>query len=165
MSRPSLAALLVLVLAAGACHRGGDAPPAPSSSSAPAPSAPSTDVEPHHELHLPPPAPTVHVSFDGKSADVALASVAAADTPGAVPFPALWKAAFPAIDPAPLHFDVVGADGFRPMSRAKCTRLLTGAEIAGARIVVASHDLVLADAASLPGCYHVKGVASIEASR
>jgi hypothetical protein len=64
-----------------------------------------------------------------------------------------------------LHFDLVGSDGFHPMSRPKCTQLLTGVEIAAARIDVITHDVSFDDGLNLPGCYRVKAVVSMDATR
>lgn len=149
----SLSRHLVLTIVLTAC--------APGHADAPAPAA-----EPHHELHLPPVGPTVHVTFDSKASDIVLASVPRDSAESAsASLLEVWKAAFPGQDPAPLKFDLVGSDGFHPSSRPKCARLLTGAEIAAARIGVASHDVSWGDAVALPGCYRVKAVVSMDATR
>lgn len=103
------------------------------------------------------------VALDGKSVDVALASLS--QDGGTTTLGQVWKAAWPSEEPAPLRFDLVGIDGFRPMSRPKCTRLLTGAEFAAARIDVATHDVSFDDALGLAGCYRVRATVRIEASR
>jgi hypothetical protein len=121
--------------------------------------------EHHHELNLPPVGASVTVKLDGKSTDVTLSSIAADGAPGTVSFLQLWKAAWPSEDPSPLHFDLVGSDGFRPTSRPKCARLLTGRELGTARVNVATHDLSLDEASKLPGCYRVRAVVAIEATR
>jgi hypothetical protein len=105
----------------------------------------------------------VHVTLDGKSADIALASVPHEGNAAALG--ALWKSAFPSDDPSTLHFDLVGSDGFHPASRSKCTRLLTGAEVAAAHIDVVTHDVSFDDTLNLPGCYRVKAVVSFDATR
>jgi hypothetical protein len=128
-----------------------------------APQPPVQPPEHHHELHLPPAGPQVSVVLDGKQVDVVLAEVPH-DGPAAG-LVRVWASAFPAQDLAALHFDLVGSDGFRPASRPACTRPLTGAEIAVARIDIASHDVSFDDTLKLPGCYRVKGVVRIEASR
>jgi hypothetical protein len=140
---------LALLIALAACSRTSASPPAP-------------QPEHEHELHLPPVGPTLTVTLDGKSVDVPLASIPRDG--GAVTLGQLWRLAWPSADPAPLRFDLVGSDGFRPMSRPKCTRLLTGAEIAAARIDVITHDVGYDDALQLPGCYRVKAVVRLEAS-
>jgi hypothetical protein len=117
----------------------------------------------HHELNLPPVGPSVHVTLDGKATDVVLSTVPHEGTSAALI--GLWNVAFPSEDPAPLHFDLVGSDGFHPASRPKCTRPLTGAEVAAARIDVATHNVSYPDALNLPGCYHVKAVVSLDATR
>jgi len=155
-TRVTLAALLVSLVALVAI---------PACQSPPAPTSPSSPPSPehHHELHLPPAGPQVSVALDGKRVDVALAEV-----PHEGPAASLiqvWKVAFPAEDPTPLHFDLTGSDGFHPASRPVCARLLTGAELATARIDVATHDVSFDDALKLPGCYRVKGVVRIDASR
>jgi hypothetical protein len=130
------------------------------------PSAPpvvAAPTEHHHEPHLPLPGPTVHVTLDGKSVDVLLPSVP--HDGSSVSVTQLWKAAWPSEDPAPLHFDLVGSDGFHPTSRPSCPRLLTGAEIAAARIEVVTHDITFDDALKLPGCYRVKAVVQMDATR
>jgi hypothetical protein len=130
---------------------------------APAASAPQPTTEPHHELHLPPVGPSVHVTMDGNARDIALASLPHVGTSALVVD--LWKAAFPGEDPLPLHFDLVGSDGFHPGSRPKCARLLTGSEILGAHVDVVSHDISFDDALGLPGCYRVKAVVSMDGAR
>ncbi len=124
---------------------------------------PAEPLEHHHELHLPPPGPTVHVTLDGKSVDVSLPSVPHEGS--SVPVAQLWKAAWPSEDPATLHFDLVGSDGFHPTSRPSCARLLTAVEIAAARIDVVTHDITFDDALKLPGCYRVHAVVQMDATR
>jgi hypothetical protein len=124
---------------------------------------PPPETEHHHELHLPPVGPAIRVTLDGKSEDVALATVPLQGE--SVALIDVWRAAFPGVDSRPLHFDFVGSDGFHPMSRAKCARLLTGAEVATARIDVVTHNVSFDDAFNLPGCYRVKAVVSIDATR
>jgi hypothetical protein len=130
--------------------------------STPPPAAPSADSRAHdHELHLPPVGPTVHVTLDGKGADIDLASIPH-DGPGA-PLLALFKAAWPAEDPSSLHFDLVGSDGFHPSSRPLCMRLLSGAEVAAAHIDIVTHNVTYDDPVKLPGCYRVKAVVTMDA--
>jgi hypothetical protein len=50
-------------------------------------------------------------------------------------------------------------------SRPKCMRPLTGAEVAAALIDVITHNVSYPDALNLPGCYRVKAVVSIDATR
>jgi hypothetical protein len=138
------------------------ATPAPVLGPAPA-AAPPAAPEPHHELHLPPVGTSVHVTLDGKSADVALGGVP--HEGNAASLAEVWKVAFPSEDAAPLHFDLVGSDGFHPASRPMCARLITGAEVKAARIDVTTHNVTYDDALNLPGCYRVKGVVSIDATR
>jgi len=96
----------------------------------------------HHELHLPP------------------------SGGGSAPLVSLWKAAWPTEDPLPLHFDVWGSDGFHPAARPPCAaRLLTGAEVALARIDLATHDISFDKAVGLPGCYHVHAVVALDGVR
>jgi hypothetical protein len=142
------------------------APPAQATSPGPLPTASPTaaPADEHHELSLPPVGPTVHVTFEGRSSEIAVAAIA----PGrddTVALLDLWTAAFPGVDPVPLHFDLVGSDGFHPMSRAKCTRLLTGAELRSGHMAVVTHNVSYDDTLNLPGCYRVKAVVSLEASR
>ena len=120
-------------------------------------------AEHHHELHLPPVGLAVRITLDGKSEEVALATVPLQGD--SVALIDLWRAAFPGVDPGPLHFDLVGSDGFHPASRPKYTRLLTGAEVTAARIDVVTHNVSYPDALNLPGCYRVKAVVSVEATR
>jgi hypothetical protein len=108
----------------------------------------------------------VKVSLDGKSSVVTLASVRAADgAPGSVAFSDVWKTAFPTEDFANLKFDFVGSDGFRPTSRPKCTRMLSGTELGAARLEVTTHHLVFEESSKLPGCYRVRAVVAIEATK
>jgi hypothetical protein len=106
----------------------------------------------------------VKVTFDGRSTEVALASIAHDAPATAVPLLAIWATAWPEQDPAPLRFDFVGSDGFRSTTRPKCARPLSGAELASARVDVATHDLLLDDPA-LPGCYRVHALVAIDAAR
>jgi hypothetical protein len=125
--------------------------------------APPSELPHHHELHLPPVGQSVRVSFDGKAADIVLSTVP--HEGASAPLTQLWKLAFPSEDAVPLHFDLVGSDGFHPGSRPRCARLLTGAEIATARIDVVTHDVSFDQGLDLPGCYRVKAVVSVEATR
>jgi hypothetical protein len=125
--------------------------------------AASPEQDHSHELHLPPVGPAVRITLDGKSEEVALATVP--HQGDAVALIDLWRAAFLGVDPGPLHFDLVGSDGFHPASRPKCTRLLTGAEVLAARIDVVTHNVSFDDALNLPGCYRVKAVVSVDATR
>jgi hypothetical protein len=118
---------------------------------------------PHHELHLPPVGPQVSVALDGKHADVVLADVPHQGSSASLVD--VWKVAFPGEDAAPLHFDLVGSDGFRPGSRPACSRLLSGAEVSAARIDVVTHDVSYDDGVQRPGCYRVKAVVRVEATR
>jgi hypothetical protein len=136
--------------------------PPPVVASVVAPAVPHESDHPH-ELHLPPVGPAVRITLDGKSEEVALATVPLQGD--SVAFLDLWRAAFPGVDPGPLHFDLVGSDGFHPMSRPKCTQLLTGAEVAAARIDVVTHNVSFDDALNLARCYRVKAVVSIDATR
>jgi hypothetical protein len=115
-------------------------------------------------MNLPPVGSTVTVTLDGKTKDVTL-SLVAGDGGVSVPLLAVFRRAWPAEDPSRLHFDLVGSDGFRPMSRAKCTHLLASDEAAHIRLNVPSHDAVLDEGLNLPGCYHVHAVVTIEATR
>jgi hypothetical protein len=121
--------------------------------------------EHHHVRTFPPVGPAVTVGFEGKDVDVPVASVPGGADKGPIPLLAIWRAAFPSEDPAPLHFDLVGSDGFRPGSRSKCTRLLTGGEASKARLDPASHDVSFDADLELPGCYRVKAVVRVEAVR
>jgi hypothetical protein len=147
---PIVVALLASLASVAACKGGADQ---------------AHKDEHHHEWNLPPVGTAVKVSLDGQSTDVPLSSLAAATPAGSVSFAQLWKAAWPSEDPSPLRFDVVGSDGFRPTSKPKCTRLLTGRELASARLDVTTHDLVLDESLKLPGCYRVRAVVAIEAKR
>jgi len=119
--------------------------------------------EHHHELHLPPVGPLVHITLDGKSVDVPIASLPHEGT--VAPLVALWRAAWPADDPSTLHFDLTGSDGFHPSSRPPCARWLSGAEVAAAHIDVVTHDVSFDDTVKLPGCYRVKAVVAMEGAR
>ncbi|HTE45607.1 MAG TPA: hypothetical protein VK636_10220 [Gemmatimonadaceae bacterium] len=127
------------------------------------PSIATPQPEHRHEQHLPPVGRRVSISLDGKTVEVALANVPHSGASALLP--QVLKVAFPAEDTTLLHFDFIGSDGFHPASRPACTRLLTGAEMASARIDVVTHDVSFDDVARLPGCYRVKAVVRIEASR
>jgi hypothetical protein len=117
----------------------------------------------HHELRLPPVGPSVHVTLDGKAADVVVSTIP--HESGSPTITQLWKVAFPLEDAVPLHFDLFGSDGFHPGARPKCTRLLTGAELTAAHIDVVTHDVSFNEGTDLPGCYRVKAVVRIDATR
>jgi hypothetical protein len=123
----------------------------------------STEPQPRRELHLPPVGPSVFVKLDGKGTDVVLATLPHEGT--AASLLQLWRAAFPSEDAAPLHFDLIGSDDFHPASRAKCTRLLTGAEIATAHIDIVTHNVSFDEGVNLPGCYRVKAVVTMDVLR
>jgi hypothetical protein len=104
------------------------------------------------------------VTLDGQGADIALASLAAAGSP-APTLAQLWKAAYPAVDPAALRFDLAGSDGFRASARPRCARRMTGAELASAHIDPTSHDVTFDPGVELPHCFHVMAVVSLDATR
>jgi hypothetical protein len=135
---------------------------APACAATPAPMG-QPPAEPRHELHLPPVGPHLSVALEDKSEDVILANVPHEGP--SVPVVQVWKAAFPGEDPASLRFDLIGSDGFHPASRPACTRLLTGGEMAAARIDVVTHDVSFDGATKLPRCYRVKAVVRLEGSR
>jgi hypothetical protein len=155
---PSRSGLLFLALSLALPLAACTAPSAPIAANAP------SEPPHHHELNLPPVGPAVTIRFEGKSVDVALASVKPVAA-GAITFADLWRAAWPSEAPAPLKFDFVGSDGFRSMARPRCTRLLTGVDLATATLDVTSHDLHLDEALKLPGCYRVRAVVAIDVSR
>jgi hypothetical protein len=125
----------------------------------------SSDAEHHHEVNAPPAGTAVTVSLGGKSMSVDLRTVAGDGGADAIPFSQVVTAAFPAEDPGQLRYDLVGSDGFRPTSRPKCPHLLTGEDVAHLGLKVATHDVTADDKSMLPGCYHVKAVVSIEATK
>jgi hypothetical protein len=128
--------------------------------------SPTNETHQHaHELNLPPAGPAVTVAFDGRSASVELTALLQEAGPDSVPLLTIWKAAFPTEDPMHLRFDLVGSDGFRPTSRPKCPRLLTGKEIARGHMDLARHDVSFDSDLQLPGCYRVRGVVRLEAVR
>ncbi len=147
---PIVVALLTALASLAACKRGADQ---------------AHQDEHHREWNLPPVGTAVKVSLDGKSTDVTLSSLAPDAAAGSVSFAQLWKAAWPSEDPSPLRFDIVGSDGFHPTSKPKCERLLTGRELASARLDVTTHDLLLDGGLKLPGCYRVRAVVAIEGKR
>lgn len=114
----------------------------------------------HHELHLAPPGPTVKVTFEGRAVDVPLPRDGKT-----VPLARVWTTAMPDVDPAPLKFDLFGSDGFHPMARPACPRLLTSEELAAGAIDVDTHDVTYAEGVKLPGCYRVHGVVRLDAVR
>jgi hypothetical protein len=131
-------------------------------STTPPPQTPEPEPH-HHELHLPPVGPSVHVTFDGKIADVTLSAIPHQGS--SLPLMEIWKRGFPAEDPTALHFDLVGSDGFHPGARPKCARLLTGAEVGEAHMDIVTHDVSFNEKLDLPGCYRVKAVVSVDATR
>ena len=155
-----IASAYLAALSAFACAPADEQPPA----KAPVATDPPTKEEGHHhELHLPPVGPTVHVTLDGKSVDVPLASVPHEGS--SAPLAELWKAAWPSQAPTALHFDLTGSDGFHPAARPPCARLLTGAEVIAAHIDIVSHDVSFDSSVQLPGCYRVKAVVSMDGTR
>jgi hypothetical protein len=101
-----------------------------------------------HAVDLAPVGPSLTVRFEGRSVDVSLAAIAS--DAGGLSLDAVWRAAWPNEDPLRLSFDLVGSDGFRPTSRPKCARLLTGAEFAGGRLDTATHDVSYDDELNRP---------------
>jgi hypothetical protein len=148
LAKLCLLAALGLFDATAACHGGSHEAP-----------------EHRHELNLPPVGPTVAVALDGQTASVDLASIPGEVGSTRVLLLTVVKTAFPSVDRKPLTFDLVGSDGFRPMSRPMCTRLLTSDEIARARIDRVTHDVSYDPDLQLPGCYRVRAVVRIEATR
>jgi len=124
----------------------------------------SNGADHRHEPTPPPAGTALSVGLDGKSVSVDLRTLAD-DGATAVPLKLIVAAAFPAENPARLHFDLVGSDGFRPTSRPKCPHLLTGDDIAHFSLNVATHDVITDDKITLPGCYHVKAVVQVDATR
>jgi hypothetical protein len=124
---------------------------------------PTPTHEEHHELNLPPVTASVAVRLDGKTVNVDVSAVAA--DAGSIPLLQIWGAAFPTTDASSLHFDLVGSDGFRPMSRPKCTHLLSSDELTHFRLDAVKHDVSIGDGLELPGCYRVHAVVAIEATR
>jgi hypothetical protein len=51
------------------------------------------------------------------------------------------------------------------MSRPKCTRLLSGDEVANAHLELVTHNVSYDPELQLPGCYRVRTVVRIEATR
>jgi hypothetical protein len=146
------------------------APVAPSGSArSPAPSSPSVAaataaLEHHHEMHLPPVGPSVDVRLEGQAHTVTLAQLPhGADD--LVPLGAVVQAAYPSGDASRWHVDLVGSDGFRPMSRPKCTHLLASDEVAHLRMNVVTHDVSSDEGLTLPGCYRVRAVVAIELTK
>jgi hypothetical protein len=115
-----------------------------------------------HELNLPPVTASLSVTVDGKPATLDLAALARDAGTTSLPLTQVWRAAWPSQDPAHLRFDLVGSDGFRPMSRPKCTHLLTGDELSHLRLEVTTHNVSTDDGMDLPGCYRVKALVTIE---
>jgi hypothetical protein len=164
----------VLALASIVACRGAipQAPPAaapagsaasPAASSAP-PAVASAPAEHHHEMHLPPVGPSVDVHLEGQTHSVVLAQLPhGADD--LVPLAAVVQAAYPAGDASRLHVDLVGSDGFRPISRPKCTHLLASEEVAHLRMNVVTHDVSIDEALALPGCYRVGAVVVIDLTK
>jgi hypothetical protein len=118
-----------------------------------------------HELDLPPVTASLRVTLDGKPATLDLAAIARDAGATSVTLAQLWRTAWPSEDASHLRFDLVGSDGFRPTSRPKCTRLLVGDELAHLHLDVVTHDVSTDDGVSLPGCYRVKALVTIEAAR
>jgi hypothetical protein len=144
-----LSSLLGLILTGAACH-----------------GSPAQAPDGHrHELNLPPVGPTIAASFEGKTVDVDLSTVAQESGSNSVALASVFQAAFPSVPRTGLHFDLVGSDGFRPMSRPKCTRLLSGDELAKAHLDPVTHDVSYDADVKLPGCYRVRAVVRIEATR
>jgi hypothetical protein len=160
-------AALALGAAQAGCHRGSEAAAERPASDAPDAATPEAAPREHtaHEdkREFPPAGPSIAVRFEGKSVDLRLASMA--PDGGEVPLASLWKAAWPSEDTSRLSFELVGSDGFRPTSRAKCTHLLTAGEFAHGRMDAATHDVTYPEEPDLPGCYRVHHVVAIEATR
>jgi hypothetical protein len=70
------------------------------------------------------------------------------------------------VDVATLAFDFVASDGFRVSEAANCAEdfPIAGSEIAAGSIEIATRNLSWDEAADLPGCANVDGLATIEAT-
>ena len=154
--KPSAVVPLFVLAAFAACRHSEPPQPAPSS---------NATSEHHHELNLPPAGSSVEVQLDGKTVTVDVAHVGGDAGAATASLTALFKSAFPSENLAPLHFDLMGSDGFRPTSRPKCTRLLTGDEAAKAHLDVVTHDVSFDDDLALPGCYRVRALVRIDVVR
>jgi hypothetical protein len=112
-------------------------------------------------MHLPPVGPSVDVRLDAQSHPVDLAQLPHA-TGSLVALADIVRAAYPNRDASRWHVDLLGSDGFRPMSRPKCTHLLARDEVAHLRLDVTTHDVSVDDGLTLPGCYRVRAVVAID---
>ena len=150
MAKLQLCTLVLLAVSAPACRGPAAAKPA---------------VPPQHDtLHVPPVGPSVTVRLGGETKEVELAGVPREPGSHSVPVVAVWRAAWPAAELTGLKFDFVGSDGFRPMMRSRCPRLLTADEMTHLTLSVVTHDISVDDGLSLAGCYKVHATVRIEAS-
>lgn len=101
----------------------------------------------------------------GPTVDVDLSRVTRESGSSSVALLSVWKAAFPSEDPTALRFDLVGSDGFRPMSRPHCTHLLSAEEITRGHLDPVTHNVSYDPDLKLPGCYRVRAVVKIAATR
>lgn len=102
----------------------------------------------------------VHGS-DTATVDVAaLPSQTYKDT-SVVPLATVWAQGKLAGDVTKLAFDFEGDDGFRPSSKDKCKKNVTGDQLGKGYIVPKTRTLVWDDALGLPGCYNVHDVAKM----
>jgi hypothetical protein len=164
MRTPSPVAIVAPFALASLVACGSATPQAQSAPSAAPPPASSAAPEHHHEMHLPPVGPSVDVRLEGQTRSLELAQLPHGPD-DLVPLAAVVRAAYPAGDASQWHVDLVGSDGFRPMSRPKCTHLLANDEIAHFRVNVVTHDVQIDEGLTLPGCYRVRAVVAIDLTK
>lgn len=109
---------------------------------------------------------TVKLTLGSQEKDVALGALPRQDYKGTsvVTLAAVWDAAGLA-DRAALDFDFEGDDGFRPSSKDRCKTPVRGTELDKGYLVPETRTIVWDDALGKPGCYAVRFVAKIIATR
>ena len=131
------------------------------------PEAAASSSGDHHRHHAPMPdssaPPLVSLQVGGTKAQVDLRTLPAETVAGkqVVRLSQVWRAAG-AGSAVPGHLDFVGDDGFRPGTKPRCPDRLAGSMLDHGFLDQASRNLTWDDD-RLPGCYRVRGVATIEA--
>lgn len=111
---------------------------------------------------FPPVGRTVSLYYQGRAHEVDVEQIARTARARVIPFLALWRAVVGGASPNALYFDPIGSDGYRPARHESCARVLTGAELTGVTMDVATHDLNFPASSTLGQCYHVHHVAAVD---
>jgi hypothetical protein len=109
---------------------------------------------------------TIKLTLGGQEKSVALSTLPRQDYKGTsvVTLGAVWGSGALG-DRASLDFDFEGDDGFRPSTKDRCKTPVHGAELDKGYLVPETRTIVWDDALGKPGCYAVRFVAKILATK